>query len=331
MIQRIAFADIQSVYLYKSPSDIKMQDKRGIGSPSEPNEDTPQGKSWFLGIGINKYEHLPDLNNAVKDIQDIVQVLQYRYSLESEHTSVLLNEEANLRNIIASLDDLMGKVAAEDKLLIYYSGHGKMLDIGENQKGFWIPADGKKDDHSQYIPNSRILEYIEDTRALHALLISDSCFSGTLLDEGEFRDHAAMEELEQRKSRWAICSGREDEQVYDGKPGTNSPFAESILYILRSNNSPKLNVAKFADEVMKLTRANYDQLPDGSPLFRVGHKGGQYVFSLRSQEVHQEKASTPVGQESVISQIEPHVKTVRDLKSIEPSPLAVTHNFPVGV
>ena len=41
-----------------------------------------------------------------------------------------------------------------------------------------------------------------------------------------------MEELERIPSRWAICSGRHDEEVYDGEPGKNSPFTECILEVL---------------------------------------------------------------------------------------------------
>ena len=32
---------------------------------------------------------------------------------------------------------------------------------------------------------------------------------------------------EKYPSRWGICSGRHDQEVYDGEPGKNSPFAEN--------------------------------------------------------------------------------------------------------
>lgn len=260
------------------------QEKRGLGLQADAPEERPSGRSWFLGIGINTYENFSDLNNAVKDVQDLIALLRERYQLESDRILTLYDKEATRRNIIRTFDRLLKEVQPQDKLLIYYSGHGHLVQIGQSKKGFWIPTDAEKDNTAQYIRNSTIREYIEDINSLHTLLISDACFSGSLFVRGASRADTALDELAKRKSRWAICSGRHDEEVYDGTPGTNSPFAESILDILRTNQAPKLNVAKLADQVVELTRANYRQLPEGNPLYGVGHKGGQYIFSLQADE-----------------------------------------------
>ena len=70
----------------------------------------------------------------------------------------------------------------------------------------------------------------------------------------------------------------------DGPPGENSPFAASILYVLQQNEWPKLNVSQLTEQVLEMTRANYQQLPEGSYLQGVGHKGGQYVFRIKGLE-----------------------------------------------
>jgi hypothetical protein len=101
------------------------------------------------------------------------------------------------------------------------------------------------------------------------------------LTRGANRSTDAVEELDDIQSRWAICSGRHDEKVYDGLPGSNSPFAESILDFLKRNQYDSFNVGKRANSVVEQTRSNYEQLPEGSPLFGVGHKGGQYIFRLK--------------------------------------------------
>ena len=91
------------------------------------------------------------------------------------------------------------------------------------------------------------------------------------------------EELEKRRSRWALSSGRAGESILDGKPGANSPFAAALLMVLKENTENYLNVAKLVDKVMNLTSANYEQLPEGNPLYGVGHEGGQFIFKLRNQ------------------------------------------------
>ncbi|MCB0566913.1 MAG: caspase family protein [Phaeodactylibacter sp.] len=239
------------------------------------------GRYWFLGIGINRYLHFSPLYNAVKDVQDIAALLQQRYGLKASNTRILLDEEATRDNIIARLDELVDQAGPTEKVLIYYSGHGHLHP--KTGKGYWIPYNAEKHHTAQYIRNSTILGYIEDINALHTLLISDSCFSGSLFVRGGIRSTTALEELEAIPSRWALCSGRHDEAVYDGEPGQNSPFAASIAEVLRTNRQPALNVVKLIDRVVEQTRANYEQLPEGNPLFGVGHKGGQYVFRLASE------------------------------------------------
>ncbi len=260
------------------------KDTRGLGLRKDQSSGkaTPKGKSWFFGIGINNYSEFSKLNNAVNDIESIQNLLVNKYDVEPDCTITVLNEAATREHIIDELDSLVKKIQPEDKLIIYYSGHGH-LDKNTD-RGYWIPHDAQRGKTSNYIRNSTIREFIKDLRARHVLLISDSCFSGTLFVRGANRSTAAIDELETIPSRWAICSGRHDEEVYDGNPGENSPFAQSILETLSNNQKPAFNVVKLADRVVEQTRSNYKQLPEGNPLYEVGHKGGQYVFHLKKDE-----------------------------------------------
>jgi hypothetical protein len=231
---------------------------------------------WFFGIGIDRYREFPQLANAVKDVEDVIALLTAEYGLDAEHTIRLHNEDANEENIIDVFDRLPGMVGENDSLLIYYSGHGHFNP--QIEMGFWIPSDARRGKTSRYVRNSTIRDYLKAIKSRHTLLISDACFSGSLFVQGASRSSAALHELESIPSRWAICSGRHDEEVADGKPGGNSPFTASILDVLRTNRNESLNVAKLADRVIEQTRSNYEQLPEGSPLHGVGHKGGQFVF-----------------------------------------------------
>ena len=140
------------------------------------------------------------------------------------------------------------------------------------------------DNTSQYIRNSTIKDYIQDIKAFHTFLISDSCFSGSLFRDGKLRSGEAETGLENMKSRWALCSGRPNEKVFDGKPGENSPFASSILKVLGENKGTKFNAGKFVDQVTKETAKIHDQVPVGNPMDQVGDDGGQFIFHLRVDE-----------------------------------------------
>jgi hypothetical protein len=236
----------------------------------------PAGKTYFLGIGIDAYAHWPRLQNAVRDLRAIADLLVSDYGLEQANTYLLFNEAATETRIVETFEELTHKVQPTDSLLIYYAGHGHLNDRG---RGFWVPVDAPRGQVVRYIRNSTIKDYIGDISSLHTLLISDSCFSGSLFSSGATRgSDLAAEELARLPSRWAICSGRHDEVVADGPGDGHSPFAESILEVLSGSLRPLVTTGFLVQQVIEQTRANYDQLPDGGPLQGVGHKRGQFVF-----------------------------------------------------
>ena len=237
---------------------------------------TPKGKSWFFGIGINDYVEFDNLSNAVRDVQTIQSILTTTYDIDESCVIQLFNQEATEEGIIQKLDYLSKEINDADKLIIYYSGHGRVNH--ELNRGYWIPHDAKKNSSSRYILNSTIQDYVGGIDAKHILLISDSCFSGSLFMRGEYRSADVSEELERRKSRWALCSGRADEEVYDGDIGGHSPFAQSLINSLTSAVSDTIPVGHIVHQVIEETASNYQQLPEGRPMFGVGHGGGQYVF-----------------------------------------------------
>lgn len=259
------------------------EETRGIKNTSREKKEegsAQPGSSWFLGIGIDDYQEFSSLNNAVRDVQSIAGLLQEKFDLDQEKTIFLFNRDATREKIIITLDWLVRRVQPNDKLLIYYSGHGYLEKL--TQKGYWIPHDAQNDNTAQYIRNSTIRDYMDDLPARHNLLISDSCFSGSLLIRGTTRSADVLHELESRPSRWVLCSGRENEEVADGAPGTNSPFASAILEVLGREEQAGINISKLTDQVTELTRSNYLQLPEGGPLFGTGHKGGQYIFRKKA-------------------------------------------------
>ncbi|MCB9284604.1 MAG: Hsp70 family protein [Lewinellaceae bacterium] len=265
---------------------IKEEDKtvkKGIDLPQTAQAflKKPKGRSWFLGIGISNYKEFPVLSNAVKDVEDVLSLLTSKYDVQADLATLLFNEKATREGIINQFDRLVENIEKDDKLIIYYSGHGH---LDKNDRGYWIPYDASRGSTANYVRNATILDFINDIKSLHTLLIVDSCFSGSLIMKNSSRSAFSMDEREVLPSRCALCSGRHDQEVFDGVPGKNSPFAESILDILGRNEHTKINFSKIVDRVIEQTRRNYNQLPWGKSLYNVGDKGGEYFFYLKQDE-----------------------------------------------
>lgn len=247
---------------------------RGAFKRLRTKKNKPLGKTYFLGIGISQYRHkdFRNLPNAFKDVKDISYLLRQHYQFTEEETTLIKDGEATRKKILATLGQLTRKIKKADALIVYFSGHGYLDD--DTNRGFWIPTDAKGGETDEFIRNSTILDYFNDINSHHTLLLSDTCFAGTLLGEGSHR--SSVYNFEKYPSRWVFCSGRDDQIVYDGEPGRNSPFAASILKVLTETKT-SINVMKLVDKVIKLTDSIY-QTPVGGPVQTAGDGGGQFVF-----------------------------------------------------
>ncbi|MBK9930022.1 MAG: caspase family protein [Saprospiraceae bacterium] len=256
-----------------------MSENRSLGGlPNSPQEVLKQGKNHFFAIGISSYEQFTPLSNARKDIENLAQILKDDYSFEEQ--TLLFDEEATRAKIINTLSELRRVIVPEDKLIIYYSGHGTEDDFD----GYWIPIDAQKNEVSTYVTNADITNRIKAINARHILLISDSCFSASLLEQGRSLgvNDTTFDEMEKTKSRWAFVSGKAI--VSDGDPGSNSPFAKGIIKHLEKTTD-RINISLLADQVTKEVGMNYPQQPIALPLTFVGGEyGGQFIFVKKQTE-----------------------------------------------
>lgn len=236
--------------------------------------------NYILAIGIDNYKTCSKLNNAVSDINNIIEVLTQKYHFEKSKTVKLINEDATLENVINQLEIFNSKQEAGDNLLILFSGHG---DFDEKlQMGYIIPVDATLYSKSSYLPYSTIFNYIRALKSHHILLISDSCYSGSMFIPTR-KVNASKEKLDKIPSKWAITSGRV-ELVSDGEPGKNSPFADSLIRILKENKETMLSVSEISNRIVSDVADKIDQIPRGEPLQLYGHKGGEFMFILKNEK-----------------------------------------------
>lgn len=263
--------------------------KKSIGNPSHKQKMTSEkGVTWFLGIAVNEYDgDFSPLNNAVKDMDEISYILRDDFGVEQ--FIYLRNKEVTPDNVTLKLSDLQKEIGKDDSLIIYYSGHGA---IDAQGKGYWVPYDARRDQHGIYIRNSVILEDLANFNAKHILLICDACFGGSILQAKGADFHVDFERIFAHKSRWAICSGRKDEVVFDGNPGENSPFATAIKRVLATIHN-RINIAAFANMLRSTTAQVYREtyptvqtppIPYYGGLNINGHEQGEYIFIRRNEE-----------------------------------------------
>ena len=232
----------------------------------------------MLVIAIDEYKYLATLNNAIKDVREITNILTQLYQFDEENIHTLYNQEATEDGIDNKFLELVDLIGEEDNLLIFYSGHGYYR---ENVKeGYWIPVDGRRDKVSDYISNANLIKYLQNIKAHHLLMIVDSCFSGALVEQLRGNTNANSESF---PSRRIFASGR-TEMVSDGVPGENSPFAKGIIDFLKFNTQKQVSTTALIDSVRTFVGRIADQDPIEGRLRSAKDNRGEFFFKRKLSE-----------------------------------------------
>lgn len=245
------------------------------------------GKYYALIIGNNDYETMIDLRTPINDAQQMAEVLETRYGVD---TTVLL--DANRYQILSALNDLRAKLTSKDNLLIYYAGHGVLDEV--NMRGHWLPVDAEAENTANWISNVSITDMLNVIRAKQILVISDSCYSGSLTRSTSPRLEGAKTEVERynwlktmvtKKARMVLTSGGL-QPVLDSAGGNHSVFAKALINVLESNNDilegRRLYREVSARVAYSAAQVGFDQVPEYSPIRFAGHESGEFFLVPRS-------------------------------------------------
>ena len=260
---------------------------RGIMLEPVPEKNaTPITKGTYraLIIGNDKYHDTqgkwPALKTAVSDAKAVGSLLENNYGF----TDVRVLENANRRDVLLALQDLSRRIVANDSVLLYYAGHG-FMDI-ETNRGFWVPVDAVGTDQTTFLRNSTVRDEmgVIASRAKHTLLVSDSCFSGTLLRRGARGippdNHADLyyQKVANKKSVQIMTAGGMEYVDDDYQNSGHSPFTYFLINELKHNDKPLLTAGELSTNVEKAVANNVDQVPQSGVLQGAGDEMGEFIF-----------------------------------------------------
>lgn len=241
-----------------------------------------QGRNYALIIGNNHYANLPDLKTAITDAAALTELLKLRYAFEPDNVRLLL--DADRAAILDELSGLRRRLSPDDRLLLYYAGHGQIDPVTE--EGFWQPVDAEVDKERTWIANSDIRRRLRGIPAKHVLVIADSCFSGLLTRGTEqfvsIPQDRFFTEIDSYVSRKVISSGG-TEPVADSGSGGHSVFAFYLLKALRENRQPFFASFELFNKIARAVTNNSNQKPQYGTVQDAGDEGfGDFTFILRN-------------------------------------------------
>jgi hypothetical protein len=129
---------------------------------------TASGKIVMLGIGLSKYQDpaLAPLRYPLKDVQAVTDWYKTKTS------SVTVLTDTTRQNILSSIELATQGLGTDDTLIIYYSGHGTLLD----GKPMLVPYDAMVSAPSSLLSVDDLKSLLRDVKAIKVLYL-DTCFT----------------------------------------------------------------------------------------------------------------------------------------------------------
>jgi hypothetical protein len=236
----------------------------------------PASRRLAVLVGNNGYTSpIPPLETPIADVEKIAQVLSTRYGFE---TRVIRN--ATKAQIVQAINQVADEINPDDKVLLFYAGHGYLMD--DTKMGFWIPVDASVKTAANWISNTDISKLLQAIRARQLILVSDSCFSGSLTKEHKMTADGMLksDEILRRRSVLAFSSGGEEPVSDEGKDG-HSIFAWNLIKTLDAAQGMTPGF-KVYDNVYGQVKKDAAQEPQYGAVVSAGHmSGGEYLFDTR--------------------------------------------------
>jgi WD40 repeat protein len=234
-------------------------------------------RSFAIIIGIDRYQQLPRLKNAVADAVGLARVLKKNYDYE---VLLLLNQRANkteldkllafLQKKTIPLDNQSVFVSNSDRVLFYFAGHGFAQEAEEDRDekphGYFMPQDAEHDRPQTWVSMEKLYRAFSGLNCHHLLMILDCCFAGRISWVGQGRNAARSRKMYrqsydrfiQHKTEQIITSAAENEEAQDlsrfgqrGEQNGHSPFADLLLKVLRYDSRRDLGQDKFLDAIVE--------------------------------------------------------------------------------
>ncbi len=233
-------------------------------------------ESHALLIGASRYSdwpHLPSISGELDMVEEALSSTGFDVSRLVDPTS------SELKSGITEFINSYG-YEPENRLLIYFSGHGH--SVGD--KGFLLPIDIPLPEHRQEfrrkaLPMTQILAWAKDMEAKHVLFVFDSCFSGSV-----FKSKSMPEDQERyiRKAtaypvRQFITAGSANEEV-PAKSTFTPAFVAAIKGEGDLNHDGYITGSELGVHLSQLVPQFIDQTPQYGKIREYGLSRGDFVF-----------------------------------------------------
>lgn len=203
--------------------------------------------NYAVVIGINDYRNgIAPLKTAVNDAEVLAELLHTEHGYT---TTLLIDQAARLSHLTELLQTTLPQmIQADDRLLVYFAGHGIALDGEDGPAGYLIPQDAQLQTLTSFLRMQDLHDALTALPCRHLLAIFDCCFAGAfrwsstrkLIPVPSVIHKERYDRFIQTPAWQVITSAAHNQLAWDslasderGQMGAHSPFATALIRALQ--------------------------------------------------------------------------------------------------
>jgi uncharacterized caspase-like protein len=238
--------------------------------------------SWALIIGIDDYHNGSPLSYACSDAIAVRDLLIENFDFPETNVTLLTDDEATRSNIVKVFLSFRSRTKPDDRVLLFFAGHGCTHSGHRGEVGFLVPVDGDFDDLSTLIRWDELTRDAELIPAKHILFVMDACYGGLALTRtlpsGSMR---FLQDILQRRSLQVLTAGKADQIVADsgGPIPDHSVFTGHFIQALEGEaaNADGILTANIMMPYV-YEKVATDQYSRQTPEYGIIEGDGDFVF-----------------------------------------------------
>lgn len=242
-----------------------------------------------LIIGINKYKNVSPLVYACDDAEEVAKILIDKFNFAKNGIILLKDDKATKDRIMKAFHGFtQNNTNPDDKLIVFFAGHGHTITGNRGEVGFLVPVDAKPNETSTLIRWDDLTRNAELVKAKHILFIMDACYGGLAITRApSVGSRRFLKDMCQRYSRQVITAGKADETVADaGGPLPNhSIFTGHLLQGLNGAAATNEGIIT-ANGIMSYVYEKVGNDPNShqTPHFGYVEGDGDFIFTEKPLE-----------------------------------------------
>ncbi len=271
-------------------------------SPTEAQIGRPEGlyyKSWGILIGIDDYLVAPKLTGAIAEAKAVRDQLR---KMGFEEIVELYDKDASYKRLNQVLMDFLPrKVARQDRLVVFFSGHaGVTKDRDGKDLGYLVPWDAQRENVNKVITLDLLKEFAKRVMAKHVVFVLNAGVSGwevTPAQQLSLEGRVAQEEETEKRAIQVITAGAKGEslQQRNGQGLFTMALIDGLQGAADENKNGWLLASELGGYVARVVneRSNGAQHPqfarlegDGDAIFIEGQK---HRFKVRRPTTPEER------------------------------------------